>query len=57
MLLASLLDICVVTLLATQGVLMAAIPMRLVLAVLAGCAVFFAGLDTVKASVLKRSLA
>ena len=57
MLLASLLDICAVTLLATRGVLMAAIPLWLVLAVLAGCAVFFAGLDTLKAWVLGRSLA
>jgi H+-transporting ATPase len=57
MLLASLLDVGVVALLATRGVLMAAIPLRLVLAVLAGCGVFFAGLDTLKAWVLRRFLA
>ena len=56
MLLASLLDICVVTLLATYGVLMAAIPLTLVLAVLGCCAVFFFGLDGLKAWVLKRSI-
>jgi H+-transporting ATPase len=57
MLLASLLDVCAVTLLATRGVLMTAIPPWLVLAVLAGCAAFFAGLDTLKAWVLNRSVA
>jgi H+-transporting ATPase len=57
MLLASLLDVCIVTLLATHGILMAALPLRLILAVLAGCAVFFAGLDALKAWGLRRSLA
>jgi len=50
---ASLLDIVVVTALATQGVLMASIPLELVLAILGCCAVYFAGLDALKASVLK----
>jgi H+-transporting ATPase len=49
----SLLDIAVVMLLATQGILMAAIPLKLVLAILVGCAVYFLGLDALKASVLK----
>jgi H+-transporting ATPase len=56
MLLASLLDICAVTLLATLGILMAAIPLALVLAVLACCVAFFIGLDALKAGVLRRSM-
>ncbi len=56
MLLASLLDLCVVTLLATYGILMAAIPLALVLTILACCAVFFFGLDALKAWVLKRAI-
>ena len=53
MLLASALDIAVVTLLATEGVLMSAIPVTLVLEILGCCVVFFFGLDALKASVLK----
>jgi len=53
MLCASVVDISVVTALATQGTLMAAIPLELVLAILMGCALYFFGLDALKASVLK----
>ena len=56
MLLASLIDIIFVTLLATSGVLMAAIPPQLVLAVLVCCAVYFFGLDALKAWVLKHAM-
>jgi H+-transporting ATPase len=50
---ASLVDIAIVTALAREGILMAAVPLRLVLTILACCAVYFFGLDTLKASVLK----
>lgn len=56
MLLASVLDLCIVALLATDGILMAAIPLTLVLTILACCAVFFFGLDALKARVLKHTI-
>jgi len=56
MLMASLGDIAVVTLLATYGVFMAAIPVKLVLLVLCSCAAYFCGLDALKASVLEHRL-
>jgi H+-transporting ATPase len=53
MLTASLLDIAVVTSLASRGVLMAAIPLQLIFAILGSCAVYFFGLDALKTSVLR----
>ncbi len=57
MLLASTADILVVTVLASYGVLMAALPVELIVAVLAACALYFFWLDALKAWVLGRATA
>ncbi|HEV2386122.1 MAG TPA: plasma-membrane proton-efflux P-type ATPase [Candidatus Acidoferrales bacterium] len=54
LLVASALDILAVGLLATGGVLMAAIPLPLFVAALAACALYLAGLDFLKVAVLRR---
>jgi H+-transporting ATPase len=54
---ASLLDIAVVMVLATRGLLMAAIPLKLVLAILVCCAAYFFGLDALKVLIPKDFIA